>query len=204
MAISPIADIIDEMRHGRMVIVVDDEGRENEGDLMVAAEIVTAEQINFMAKYGRGLICLTLTRERCQHLKLPLMVAGTDSRLTTNFTVSIDAKEGVSTGISTHDRARTVRVAINPNTQAADLNRPGHVFPLMAQPGGVLTRAGHTESGCDLAQLAAFAPAAVIVEILNEDGSMARMPDLEAFATRHHLKIGTVEDLVNYRLRHQY
>ena len=200
MPISPISEIIDELRNGRIVIIVDDEKRENEGDLMVAAEVVTAEHINFMAKYGRGLICLTLTPERCQHLQLPLMVEDTNSKLATNFTVSVDARSGVSTGISTHDRAHTVRVAVSPHSHADDLIRPGHIFPLMAQPNGVLTRAGHTESGCDLARLASFEPAAVIVEILNDDGSMARLSDLERFADKHRLKIGTVDDLVKHQL----
>ena len=200
MAISTIPEVIAELREGRIVIIADDEGRENEGDLMVAAETVTAEHINFMARYGRGLICLTLTPERCHHLKLPLMVKETNSKLATNFTISIDAKEGISTGISTADRAHTVRVAVNPDSQANDLEQPGHIFPLMAQPNGVLTRAGHTESGCDLARLAGFEPASVIVEILKEDGSMARLPDLEAFADRHGLKLAIVGDLVKHRL----
>ena len=200
MAISPISEIIEELRAKRIVIIVDDIERENEGDLIVAAEIVTAEHINFMAKYGRGLICLTLTPDRCRHLQLPLMVQETNNKFATNFTVSIDAKSGISTGISVRDRAHTVRVAINPNSEADDLSRPGHIFPLMAQPNGVLTRAGHTESGCDLAQMAGFEPAAVIVEILKDDGSMARLPDLEGFADKHQLKIGTVDDLVKYRL----
>lgn len=199
MAIATIPQIIEELSNGRMVIVVDDERRENEGDLMIPAQIVTAEHINFMAKYGRGLICLTLTPEQCCRLELPLMVKETDSKLATNFTISIDAKKGVSTGISAHDRARTVNIAANPNSKPNDLNRPGHIFPLMAQPNGVLSRAGHTESGCDLARLAGFEPASVIVEILKDDGSMARLPDLEAFAEQHRLKIGTVDDLVKYR-----
>ena len=203
MAISAIPEIIEELRNNRIVIIVDDEGRENEGDLMIAAETVTAEHINFMARYGRGLICLTLTPERCRHLELPLMVKETNNKLATNFTVSIDAKEGVSTGISTYDRARTVKVAVGRDSKADDLTRPGHIFPLMAQPGGVLTRAGHTESGCDLAALAGFEPAAVIVEILKADGSMARLPDLEDFAKQHRLKIGTVGDLVKYRLNNE-
>ena len=184
-----------------MVIIVDDEGRENEGDLMIAAERVTAEHINFMAKYGRGLICLTLTPERCRYLQLPLMVTETNRKLATNFTVSIDAKEGISTGISASDRARTIRVAVADDSRASDLERPGHIFPLMAQPNGVLTRAGHTESGCDIARLAGFEPASVIVEVLKDDGSMARLPDLEEFADRHQLKIGIVGDLVKYRLK---
>lgn len=202
MAVSPISQIIEELRNEQMVIVVDDEGRENEGDLIVAAEIVTPEHINFMATYGRGLICLALAREQCHRLGLTLMVQETDSQLETNFTVSIDAKEGISTGISTHDRARTIRTAVAGTSQPSDLVRPGHVFPLMAQAGGVLTRAGHTEAGCDLARLAGFAPAAAIVEVLKEDGTMARLKDLEIFAKRHNLKIGTVADLIQYRSKH--
>ncbi|MBC6414123.1 MAG: 3,4-dihydroxy-2-butanone-4-phosphate synthase [Chromatiales bacterium] len=201
MTISTIPEIIEQYRNDRMVIIVDDEGRENEGDLMIAAERVTAEHINFMAKYGRGLICLTLTPERCRYLQLPLMVTETNRKLATNFTVSIDAKEGISTGISASDRARTIRVAVADDSRASDLERPGHIFPLMAQPNGVLTRAGHTESGCDIARLAGFEPASVIVEVLKDDGSMARLPDLEEFADRHQLKIGIVGDLVKYRLK---
>ena len=181
-------DIVEDIRQGRMVIIVDDEDRENEGDLLMAAAKVRPEDINFMARFGRGLICLTLTRARCQQLRLPLMVGDTDREQSTNFTVSIEAAEGVTTGISAQDRARTVRVAVGPDARPEDLRQPGHMFPLMAQPGGVLTRAGHTEAGCDLARLAGFEPAAVIVEILNEDGTMARRPELEAFAREHGLK----------------
>jgi len=181
--------------------VLDDEDRENEGDLIMAATKVRAEDINFMARYGRGLICLTLTRQRCEQLRLPLMVSNTDLRKTTNFTISIEAAEGVTTGISAHDRARTVLAAVAPNARPDDLRQPGHIFPLMAQPGGVLTRAGHTEAGCDLARLAGLEPAAVIVEILNDDGAMARRDDLLKFARRHKLKIGTIADLIEYRLR---
>ena len=195
-----IADILADLRAGRMVVIMDDEDRENEGDLVMAAAGVRAEDINFMARYGRGLICLTLTRERCRALRLPLMVSGTDAQHGTNFTVSIEAAEGVTTGISAHDRAQTVRAAVNPEARPEDLRQPGHVFPLMAQPGGVLTRAGHTEAGCDLARLAGFDPAAVIVEILNEDGSMARLKDLERFARLHQLRIGTIADLIRHRL----
>jgi 3,4-dihydroxy 2-butanone 4-phosphate synthase / GTP cyclohydrolase II len=195
-----IEEIIDAMRRGEMVVIVDDEDRENEGDLMLAASKVRSEDINFMARYGRGLICLTMTRGRCEQLRLPLMVSDTDRRKTTNFTVSIEAAEGVTTGISAHDRARTIRAAVAPNARPDDLRQPGHVFPLMAQPGGVLTRAGHTEAGCDLARLAGLEPAAVIVEILNADGTMARRDDLIAFARRHELKIGTIADLIEYRL----
>ena len=198
---APIEDILEALRAGRMVIMVDDEDRENEGDLVMLASRVRPEDINFMARYGRGLICLTLTRERCQRLRLPLMVHGTDSAHSTNFTISIEAAEGITTGISAHDRARTVQVAVAADAQAEDLVQPGHIFPVMAQPGGVLTRAGHTEAGCDLARLAGESePAAVIVEILNEDGSMARRPDLEAFAGEHGLLIGTIADLIRYRL----
>src|SRR6188474_3300002 len=193
-------DIIAAIRAGEMVVILDDEERENEGDLIMAATKVRAEDINFMAKYGRGLICLTLTRQRCEQLRLPLMVSNTDLRKTTNFTISIEAAEGVTTGISAHDRARTVLAAVAPDARPDDLRQPGHIFPLMAQPGGVLTRAGHTEAGCDLARLAGLEPAAVIVEILNDDGTMARRPDLELFAQRHSIKIGTISDLIRYRL----
>jgi len=194
-------EIIAAVRAGEMVVILDDEERENEGDLVMAATKVSAEDVNFMAKYGRGLICLTLTRARCEQLRLPLMVSNTDVRQTTNFTISIEAAEGVTTGISAHDRARTVQAAVAPSAQPRDLRQPGHIFPLMAQPGGVLTRAGHTEAGCDLARLAGLEPAAVIVEILNDDGAMARRDDLVKFARRHSLKIGTIADLIEYRLR---
>ena len=200
---SPIEDIIADIRDGRMVIIVDDEDRENEGDLIMAAQKVRPEDVNYMARFGRGLICLTLTRNRCQQLRLPLMVSGTDEEQTTNFTVSIEAAEGVTTGISAHDRARTIRVAVAPEARPEDLRQPGHVFPLMAQPGGVLTRAGHTEAGCDLARLAGLEPAAAIVEILNEDGTMARRPELEAFAHQHGLKIGSIADLIRFRLQNE-
>lgn len=202
-AFADVQEIIADLRDGRMVIVVDDEDRENEGDLLMAAARVRPEDINYMARYGRGLICLTLTRSRCQQLRLPLMVNGTDETQATNFTVSIEAAEGVTTGISAHDRARTIRVAVAPEARPEDLRQPGHVFPLMAQPGGVLTRAGHTEAGCDLARLAGLEPAAVIVEILNEDGTMARRPQLEAFAREHGLKIGSIADLIRFRLQNE-
>ena len=195
-----IDEVLADLRAGRMVVIMDDEDRENEGDLIMAASCVRPEDINFMARYGRGLICLTLTRERCKELRLPLMVTSTDAQHGTNFTVSIEAAEGVTTGISAHDRAHTVRTAVRAGARAEDLRQPGHVFPLMAQPGGVLTRAGHTEAGCDLARLAGFDPAAVIVEILNEDGTMARRRDLERFARLHELKLGTIADLIRYRL----
>ena len=198
-----IDDIVAAIRNDEMVVMLDDEDRENEGDLIMAAAKVRSEDINFMARYGRGLICLTLTRDRCEQLRLPLMVSATDQRKTTNFTISIEAAEGVTTGISAHDRARTVRAAVASDAVPADLRQPGHVFPLMAQPGGVLTRAGHTEAGCDLARLAGLEPAAVIVEILNEDGAMARRDDLVKFAKRHKLKIGTIADLIEYRLANE-
>lgn len=195
-----IEDIIADLKQGKMVIMVDDENRENEGDLIMAAEKVRPEDINYMARYGRGLICLTLTRERCAQLRLPLMVEETDQHHATNFTVSIEATEGITTGISAHDRAKTVQAAVAKNASPDQLSQPGHIFPIMAQPGGVLTRAGHTEAGCDLARLAGFEPAATIVEILNEDGSMARRPDLEEFSRKHDIRIGTIADLIRYRL----
>jgi 3,4-dihydroxy 2-butanone 4-phosphate synthase/GTP cyclohydrolase II len=193
-------EILEDIRQGRMVVLMDDEDRENEGDLIMAASKVRPEDINFMARYGRGLICLTLTRDRCRQLRLPLMVSETDLDHTTNFTVSIEAAEGVTTGISAYDRAHTIRTAVAPDARPEDLRQPGHIFPLMAQPGGVLTRAGHTEAGCDLLRIAGLEPAAVIVEILNEDGTMARRPQLEAFVREHGLKIGTIADLIRYRL----
>jgi 3,4-dihydroxy 2-butanone 4-phosphate synthase / GTP cyclohydrolase II len=199
--LNSIDEILTELRAGRMVVIMDDEDRENEGDLLMAAECVRPEDINFMARFGRGLICLTLTRERCAQLRLPLMVSDTDTSQRTNFTLSIEAAEGVTTGISAHDRAHTVRTAVRPDAQPTDLRQPGHVFPVMSQPGGVLTRAGHTEAGCDLARLADFSASAVIVEIMNDDGTMARRPQLEAFAARHQLKIGTIADLIRYRLQ---
>ncbi|WP_276611234.1 bifunctional 3,4-dihydroxy-2-butanone-4-phosphate synthase/GTP cyclohydrolase II [Thioalkalivibrio sp. XN8] len=200
LRLDPIDDVLADLRAGRMVVVMDDEDRENEGDLVMAAGKVRAEDINFMARYGRGLICLTLTPERCQQLRLPLMVTGTDRARSTNFTVSIEAAEGVTTGISAHDRAHTIQAAVAPDARPEDLRQPGHIFPLMGQPGGVLTRAGHTEAGCDLMRLAGLEPAAVIVEILNEDGTMARRPDLVHFARSHGLKMCTIAQLIRYRL----
>ena len=200
MAFSDIEDIIADIRDGKMVIMVDDENRENEGDLLMAAAKVRPEDINYMARYGRGLICLTISRERCAQLRLPLMVDDTDDKHATNFTISIEAAEGITTGISAHDRARTVQVAVADGARPEHLCQPGHIFPVMAQPGGVLTRAGHTEAGCDLARLAGLEPAATIVEILNEDGSMARRPDLEKFSSEHDIRIGTIADLIRYRL----
>jgi len=197
------ADIIEDIRQGRMVILMDDEDRENEGDLIMAAEKVRPEDINFMARNARGLICLTLTEARCRQLGLPLMVAESHASHGTNFTVSIEAAQGVTTGISAADRARTVLAAVAKNATPRDLVQPGHIFPVMAQPGGVLTRAGHTEAGCDLARLAGMEPAAVIVEIMNDDGTMARRPDLEAFARQHGIKIGTIADLIQYRTVHE-
>jgi len=198
-----IEDIIESMRRGEKVVILDDEDRENEGDIVMAATKVRPEDINFMARFGRGLICLTLTRARCDQLRLPLMVSETDRRRSTNFTVSIEAAEGITTGISAHDRARTVLVATAPEARPEDLSQPGHIFPVMAQPGGVLTRAGHTEAGCDLARLAGLEPAAVIVEIMNDDGTMARRDDLIRFAKTHKLRIGTIADLIEYRLKHE-
>ncbi|HQR50015.1 MAG TPA: bifunctional 3,4-dihydroxy-2-butanone-4-phosphate synthase/GTP cyclohydrolase II [Methylophilaceae bacterium] len=197
--ISAVTEIIDEIRHGRMVVLVDEEDRENEGDLVLAAQFVTPEHINFMARHGRGLICLTLTEPRCRQLNLPLMVRDNGARMGTNFTVSIEAAQGVTTGISAADRALTIQAAVARDARAADIVSPGHVFPLMAQNGGVLVRAGHTEAGCDLATLAGLAPAAVICEILKDDGSMARLPDLCEFAEQHSIKIGTIADLIRYR-----
>jgi 3,4-dihydroxy 2-butanone 4-phosphate synthase/GTP cyclohydrolase II len=203
MAFSKIEDIIEDLRAGKMVILMDDEDRENEGDLIMPSSLVTADDINFMARYGRGLICMTMTRERCEQLRLPLMVSKTNDRHGTNFTVSIEAARGVTTGISAADRAATVRAAVAAEASASDIVMPGHIFPLMAQPGGVLTRAGHTEAGCDLAKLAGFEASSVIVEILNEDGTMARRPDLEVFAQQHGLKIGTIADLIHYRIENE-
>lgn len=203
MTITNIEDIIEDYRHGKMVILVDDENRENEGDLLIAGSKVTVEHINFMVRHARGLVCLTLTEDRCRQLGLSLMVGNNNSRFSTNFTVSIDASSGVSTGISAADRAITVHAAIKPGATPEDIISPGHVFPLMARPGGVLTRAGHTEAGVDLARLAGMEPASVICEVLKEDGSMARLPDLIEFAERHRLKISSVADLIRYRLEHE-
>lgn len=197
---SDIEDIIADIADGKMVIMVDDENRENEGDLIMAASKVRAEDINYMATHGRGLICLTMSRARCRQLRLPLMVSDTDEHHATNFTISIEAAEGITTGISAHDRAKTIQAAVAPDARPEHLSQPGHIFPVMAQPGGVLTRAGHTEAGCDLARLAGLEPAAAIVEILNEDGSMARRPDLEVFAKARGIRIGTIADLIRYRL----
>ncbi len=199
MKLNTIEEIIADIRQGKMVILMDDEDRENEGDLIMAAEMVRPEDINFMAKHARGLICLPMSKERCEYLQLPLMVNANQAQYGTNFTVSIEAAEGVTTGISAADRAHTVRVAVGRNTRPEDIAMPGHIFPLMAKPGGVLSRAGHTEAGCDLARLAGFESAAVIVEIMNEDGTMARRPELEKFAQEHSLKIGTIADLIHYR-----
>jgi len=196
-----VEDILADVAAGKMVVIVDDEDRENEGDLLMAAQMVRPEDINFMARFGRGLICLTLTRERCTQLRLPLMVSDTDRERRTNFTVSIEAAEGITTGISAYDRAHTVRTAVAPDARPDHLRQPGHIFPVMSQPGGVLTRAGHTEAGCDLARLAGLEPAAVIVEIMNDDGTMARRPQLEIFARQHGLRMGTIRDLIRYRLR---
>ena len=201
VAISPIEDIVADMRAGRMVILVDEEDRENEGDLVIAAQHVTAEAVNFMARFGRGLICLTLTRERCERLQLPPMALRNGDKKGTAFTVSIEAAEGVSTGISAADRACTVLAAVAPNARPDDLVQPGHIFPLQAVDGGVLMRAGHTEAGCDLAHMAGCTPASMICEIRNDDGTMARLPDLQLFAAEHGLKIGTIADLIEHRSR---
>lgn len=199
MELNTVEELLDDIRQGKMVILMDDEDRENEGDLVIAAEQVRPEDINFMATHARGLICLTLSEARCKQLDLPLMVDDNRAEYSTNFTVSIEAAEGVTTGISAADRARTVRAAVARDAKPADIVQPGHIFPLMAQPGGVLSRAGHTEAGCDLARLAGFDSSSVIVEIMNDDGTMARRPDLEAFAKEHKLKIGTIADLIQYR-----
>ncbi|OEY67992.1 bifunctional 3,4-dihydroxy-2-butanone-4-phosphate synthase/GTP cyclohydrolase II [Marinobacter sp. X15-166B] len=199
MALNSIEEIIEDIRQGKMVILMDDEDRENEGDLVMAAEHCTAEDINFMARFGRGLICMPMTRERCEQLELPLMVQKNASGFGTKFTLSIEAAEGVTTGISAADRARTVQAAVARHAKPADLVQPGHIFPLMSDPGGVLSRAGHTEASCDLASLAGCEPAGVICEIMNDDGSMARREDLEEFARVHDLKIGTIADLIHYR-----
>jgi 3,4-dihydroxy 2-butanone 4-phosphate synthase/GTP cyclohydrolase II len=196
-------EIIADLRAGKMVVLVDEEDRENEGDLVLAADHVTAESVNFMAKHGRGLICLTLTRERCQQLNLPLMVRDNGTSMGTNFTVSIESATGVTTGISAADRALTIKTAVAPNAKPSDLVQPGHIFPLMAQPGGVLIRSGHTEAGCDLAAMAGCSPTSVICEIMKDDGSMARLPDLFEFAKKHQLKIGSIADLIQYRSQHE-
>lgn len=201
--LSPIQDIIADIKAGKMVILVDEEDRENEGDLVLAAEHVTPEAINFMAKYARGLICLTLSEARCRQLNLPLMVSNNGSSHGTNFTLSIEAAEGVTTGISAADRARTVQAAVARHAKPSDIVQPGHIFPLKAQNGGVLVRAGHTEAGCDLAGIAGLEPASVICEIMNDDGTMARLPELLVFAEQHGLKVGAISDLIHYRSRHE-
>jgi 3,4-dihydroxy 2-butanone 4-phosphate synthase/GTP cyclohydrolase II len=203
MPISPVPELVAEIAAGRMVILVDEEDRENEGDVVLAADHVTPEAINFMARHARGLVCLTLTRERCERLQLQPMALRNGAAHGTAFTVSIEAASGVTTGISAADRARTVAVAVARDARSSDLVQPGHVFPLQAADGGVLMRAGHTEAGCDLAALAGLTPAAVICEVMNDDGSMARLPDLEVFAKTHGLKIGTIADLIGHRLRHE-
>ena len=200
MALNTIEEIIQDIRLGKMVILMDDEDRENEGDIVMAAEAVTAEHINFMARFARGLICMPMSRERCERLRLPLMVQRNASGFGTKFTVSIEAAQGVTTGISAADRAHTVRTAAARAARAEDIVQPGHIFPLMAESGGVLVRAGHTEAACDLARLAGFEPTGVICEVMNDDGSMARRPDLEQFAVQHNLKIGTIADLIHYRV----
>ncbi len=200
MSFATVPEILEDIRNGRMVVIVDDEDRENEGDLIMAAELVRPSDINFMVTHARGLVCLSLTRERCRQLNLAPMVSDNNSPYQTNFTVSIEAAEGVTTGISAYDRAHTIRTAVRPDAQPSDVIQPGHIFPLMAQPGGVLTRTGHTEAASDLALLAGLEPAGVLVEILSPDGGMARRPELEQFAAAHGLKIGSIEDLIRYRL----
>jgi 3,4-dihydroxy 2-butanone 4-phosphate synthase / GTP cyclohydrolase II len=197
--LSSVPEIVAELKAGRMVILIDEEDRENEGDLVLAAEFVTPEAINFMAKHARGLICLTLTQERCEQLQIPLMTSSNRSGFGTNFTLSIEAAEGVTSGISAADRARTVQAAVAFNARPTDIVQPGHIFPVMAQPGGVLMRAGHTEAGCDLPRMAGLTPASVICEIMKDDGTMARLPDLLVFAKEHGLKIGAITDLIQYR-----
>ena len=199
---SSIEEILEDLRYGAMVIVVDDESRENEGDLQMVAEKVTPEDINFMAQHARGLICLSLTKSRCESLKLPLMVPDTDNDFSPNFTVSIEAAEGVTTGISADDRAKTIKVATAADAKPEHLKKPGHIFPLMSKPGGVLIRAGHTEAGCDLTRLAGLKPAAVTVEILNQEGAVANRSELVAFANKHQIKITTIADVISYRLAH--
>src|SRR5438309_11880430 len=203
MAIAPVPELIAELAAGRMVILVDEEDRENEGDLVLAADHVTPEAINFMARFGRGLICLTLTPERCDRLQLQSMTSRNGTRHGTAFTVSIEAATGVTTGISAADRARTVQAAVARDAKASDLVQPGHIFPLQAQDGGVLMRAGHTEAGCDLSAMAGLTPASVICEIMNDDGTMARLPELMAFAASHGLKIGTIAALIEHRSRNE-
>ncbi|MGM3386292.1 3,4-dihydroxy-2-butanone-4-phosphate synthase [Stutzerimonas stutzeri] len=203
MALNTAEELIEDIRAGKMVILMDDEDRENEGDIIVASECVTAEHINFMARFARGLICMPMTRERCETLQLPLMAPRNGSGFGTKFTVSIEAAVGVTTGISAADRARTVQAAVAKNAVAEDIVSPGHIFPLMAQPGGVLARAGHTEAACDLARMAGFEPSGVICEIMNDDGTMARRPELELFAEQHGLKVGTIADLIHYRMIHE-
>ncbi len=200
MALDSITDIIDDFRQGKIVILMDDEDRENEGDLVVAADRITPEAVNFMATHARGLICLTLTQDRCRQLNLPLMVQSSGQPFGCNFTISIEAATGVTTGISAADRARTIQVAVAADAKPTDIIMPGHIFPVMAKEGGVLRRAGHTEAGCDLARLAGLTPAAAICEVMNADGTMARRPDLERFANEHGLKIGTIQDLIHYRI----
>ncbi len=204
MKLNSIPELIEDIRAGKMIVLIDDEDRENEGDLIMAASKVRPEDINFMAHHGRGLICMPITRERCEQLNLLLMVNKNEARFSTNFTISIEAAEGITTGISAYDRAHTIRTAALPDARPEDIAQPGHVFPLMAQPGGVLSRAGHTEAGVDLAMLAGLEPAAALVEILNEDGSMARRPQLEAYAEKHGLKIGTITDLIRYRMETEH
>lgn len=203
MELSVIEDIIEDIRLGKMVILMDDEDRENEGDIIVAADKITPEIVNFMVTEGRGLLCLTITERMAQQLELPLMVKNNGEQFGTNFTVSIEAAKGVTTGISVHDRAVTIQTAVSPNASAKDVVSPGHVFPVVAREGGVLVRPGHTEAGCDLARLAGLAPSCAIIEVLNPDGTMARRRDLELFAQKHNIKLGTIAALIAYRLENE-
>ena len=203
MPLNTVEELVADIRAGKMVILMDDEDRENEGDLVIAATHVRPEDINFMITHARGLVCLTLSRDRCQQLNLPLMVDANGAQHATNFTLSIEAAEGITTGISAAERAHTIQTAVAAHAKPADIVQPGHIFPLMAQPGGVLHRAGHTEAGCDLSRIAGLEPASVICEIINEDGTMARRPDLEVFAEKHGLKIGTIADLIHYRMTNE-
>ena len=202
MPINSIEEILEDFRQGKMVLIMDDEDRENEGDLIIAADSISAEHVTFFARNACGLICLTLSEERAKQLQLPLMVEKNGSSHSTNFTVSIEAAKGITTGISASDRAQTIKVAVQKNARPEDLVQPGHIFPLISQPGGVLTRAGHTEAGTDLARLSGHEPASVIVEVMNEDGTMAKRPELESFAEKHNIRIGTIADLIQYRSLH--
>lgn len=203
MKLSAMEDIIEDLRLGKMVILMDDEDRENEGDIIIAAEKITPEIVNFMVTHARGLLCLTITEQMAKQLELPVMVKNNTEQFSTNFTVSIEAAHGVTTGISVHDRVKTIQDAVSPNASSKDIVSPGHIFPVVAREGGVLIRPGHTEAGCDLAKLAGLSPSCAIIEVLNPDGTMARRPDLEVFAQQHDIKLGTIADLISYRLKEE-